>query len=57
LLPVWMGCQLHRMIAHSELVVWEDSAHCPMIEQPQRFNALVEAFAQSGAPDKMEGMQ
>ena len=61
LLPVWMGRQLHRMIAHSELVVWDDSAHCPMIEQPQRFNALVDAFARSGlrrpVTDKLEGIQ
>jgi pimeloyl-ACP methyl ester carboxylesterase len=45
LLPVWMGRQLHRLIEHSEFVVWDDTGHCPMIEEPQRFNELVAAFA------------
>jgi pimeloyl-ACP methyl ester carboxylesterase len=46
LLPLWMGQQLHHHIGHSDFVVWEDSGHCPMIEHPDRFNELVEVFAQ-----------
>lgn len=46
LLPVWMGQQLHHHIGHSDFVLWEDSGHCPMIEHPERFNELLEAFVQ-----------
>jgi pimeloyl-ACP methyl ester carboxylesterase len=46
LLPIWMGQQLHDHIGHSDFVVWEDTGHCPMIEHPERFNELLEAFAQ-----------
>ena len=45
LLPLWMGEQLHSLIEHSSLAVWDDTGHCPMMEQPQRFNTLVDAFA------------
>jgi pimeloyl-ACP methyl ester carboxylesterase len=45
LLPVWMGEQLHHHIADSDFVVWDDTGHCPMIEQPHRFNELLETFA------------
>jgi 2-hydroxy-6-oxonona-2,4-dienedioate hydrolase len=46
LLPVWMGQQLHHLIGHSDFVVWEDTGHCPMVEHPERFNGLLETFAQ-----------
>jgi len=46
LLPVWMGQQLHDHIGHSDFVVWEDTGHCPMLEHPERFNELLDAFAQ-----------
>ena len=45
LLPLSMGEQLHRLIENSDFEVWDDAGHCPMIEQPQRFNELVAAFA------------
>jgi pimeloyl-ACP methyl ester carboxylesterase len=41
-----MGEQLHRLIENSDFEVWDDAGHCPMIEQPQRFNRLVAAFAE-----------
>jgi pimeloyl-ACP methyl ester carboxylesterase len=44
LLPVWMGVRLQELIAGSELVVWDDAGHCPMIEHPERFDALVADF-------------
>jgi pimeloyl-ACP methyl ester carboxylesterase len=44
LLPLWMSQQLHELIQDSEFVVWNDTGHCPMIEQPQRFNELIESF-------------
>jgi pimeloyl-ACP methyl ester carboxylesterase len=44
LLPLRMGARLHELIAGSELVVWDDAGHCPMIEHPQRFDALVGDF-------------
>jgi pimeloyl-ACP methyl ester carboxylesterase len=45
LLPRWMGDELHGLIPQSELVVWDDTGHCPMIEHPARFDELVAAFA------------
>ena len=44
LLPLWMGERLHELIAGSELVVWDDAGHCPQIEHPERFDALVAEF-------------
>lgn len=44
LLPLWMGAQLQELIAGSELVVWDDAGHCPMIEHPERFNELIAGF-------------
>lgn len=44
LLPPWMASQLHDLIPNSTLVVWDDTGHCPMIEHPARFNALVSEF-------------
>jgi pimeloyl-ACP methyl ester carboxylesterase len=44
LLPVCMGTQLHELIPGSELVVWDDAGHCPMIEHPERFDSLVASF-------------
>ncbi len=44
LLPLWMGQRLHRLIDDSKLVVWDDTGHCPMIEHPERFDALVTDF-------------
>ncbi|MDT5011837.1 MAG: hypothetical protein QOH57_3454 [Mycobacterium sp.] len=47
LLPLRMGTQLNDLIAGSELVVWDDAGHCPMIEHPERFDALVADFINS----------
>ena len=44
LLPVAMGEELHRLIADSRLSVWDSTGHCPMIEDPERFDAAVSAF-------------
>ena len=39
-----MGERLHGLIEGSRLVVWDDTGHCPMIEHPERFDALVTDF-------------
>ena len=44
LLPLSMGQRLHELIPHSDFLVWDDTGHCSMIEQPQRFNRLIESF-------------
>lgn len=44
LLPLPMGEELHRLIDRSQLVVWDDSGHAPMIEHPERFQVLVSEF-------------
>jgi pimeloyl-ACP methyl ester carboxylesterase len=44
ILPLWMGEQLRTLIGGADFVVWDDTGHCPMIEQPQRFDELVTAW-------------
>jgi pimeloyl-ACP methyl ester carboxylesterase len=44
LLPVSTGEQLHRLIPGSELVVWDATGHCPMLEHPLRFETLMATF-------------
>ena len=38
------GQVLHESIVGSELVVFEESGHCPQIDEPERFNQLVVDF-------------
>jgi pimeloyl-ACP methyl ester carboxylesterase len=44
LLPVTAASGLHRAIAGSRLIVYDESGHCPMVDQPERWNRDVEAF-------------
>jgi pimeloyl-ACP methyl ester carboxylesterase len=41
---------LHRELPSSELHVFEESGHCPMWEEPEKFNALVTEWAARLAP-------
>jgi len=51
LLPLAMGEELHRLIPGSRLEVWDEIGHCPMLEDPARFDELVTTFAAShGGP-------
>jgi pimeloyl-ACP methyl ester carboxylesterase len=45
LLPLAMGEELQHLLPYSRLVVWDDVGHCPMLENPARFNELVIGFA------------
>ena len=58
LLPVAMGEELHRLIPGSRLVVWDGTGHCPMLEDPARFDAAVTAFVgeSSRLSDRSDGM-
>lgn len=44
LLPVDMATELHDLIPGSRLIVWDGIGHCPMLEAPDRFDAVVSAF-------------
>jgi pimeloyl-ACP methyl ester carboxylesterase len=44
LIPVAAGEYLRDHIKGSKLVVFEESSHCPFLEEPERFNAEVEKF-------------
>jgi pimeloyl-ACP methyl ester carboxylesterase len=50
--PLWMGEELHALIPHSRLVVWDGVGHCPMLEAPERFDELVESFVAQTAPSE-----
>lgn len=47
LFPVAAGEDLAQRISDSRLVVFEESGHCPFLEEPDRFNAEVERFIES----------
>jgi pimeloyl-ACP methyl ester carboxylesterase len=44
LLPVTAARLLHRLIPHARLVIYSQSGHCPMVDQPDRWNRDVLAF-------------
>jgi pimeloyl-ACP methyl ester carboxylesterase len=44
LLPVTAARALRQSIPHSRLVIYSQSGHCPMVDQPDRWNRDVEAF-------------
>ncbi|MCA0992718.1 alpha/beta fold hydrolase [Pseudalkalibacillus hwajinpoensis] len=44
LIPVAAGEHLEREIPNAKLVLFEDSCHCPFIEEAERFNRIVDEF-------------
>jgi pimeloyl-ACP methyl ester carboxylesterase len=47
LIPVSAGEWLRDHVPGAELVLFERSGHCPMLEEPERFNDLVTGFVAS----------
>ncbi|WP_163527698.1 alpha/beta fold hydrolase [Halobacillus ihumii] len=47
LIPVAAGEHLHREIGHSRLELFENSCHCPFLEEPDQFNHKVDSFLKS----------
>ncbi|WP_285768046.1 alpha/beta hydrolase [Peribacillus sp. SI8-4] len=47
-IPVAAGEHLHEQIPDSRLVIFEDSCHCPFLEESDLFNKTVEDFIQKG---------
>lgn len=47
LIPVAAGEHLKEAIANSELVLFEESCHCPFLEESERFNEEVSKFIKS----------
>ncbi|MEY9870239.1 pimeloyl-ACP methyl ester carboxylesterase [Peribacillus sp. B2I2] len=43
-IPVAAGEHLHKNIPHSQLVIFEDSCHCPFMEESDLFNETVDCF-------------
>jgi pimeloyl-ACP methyl ester carboxylesterase len=44
LLPVTAARQLQRLIPGARLVIYSQSGHCPMVDQPDRWNRDVQDF-------------
>ncbi|WP_373270833.1 alpha/beta fold hydrolase [Bacillus canaveralius] len=44
LIPVAAGEYLHEHIANSELIIFENSCHCPFLEETDLFNKTVDEF-------------
>jgi pimeloyl-ACP methyl ester carboxylesterase len=47
LIPVAAGEHLAQHMPNARLVIFEESSHCPFLEEPQRFNDEVASFVQS----------
>ncbi|MBE9513085.1 MAG: alpha/beta hydrolase [Chloroflexi bacterium] len=47
LCPVAAGEHLHQSLPNTQLIVFEQSGHCPFLEEPARFNQEVHNFIQS----------
>lgn len=43
-IPLPIGRKLHRMLHGSRLEIIDEAGHCPMIDQPDKFNRLVLEF-------------
>jgi pimeloyl-ACP methyl ester carboxylesterase len=50
LLPVEQCAQASGLLPHAQMRIFEHSAHIPMLEEPERFNALVRRFLADGIP-------
>jgi pimeloyl-ACP methyl ester carboxylesterase len=48
LLPVTAARPLRKAIPHARLLIYKHSGHCPMVDQPARWNRDVEAFLDGG---------
>jgi len=47
LIPVSAGEHLQENLVQARLLVFENSGHCPFLEEPERFNQEVDRFIQS----------
>ncbi|WP_377891661.1 alpha/beta fold hydrolase [Alkalihalobacillus sp. R86527] len=47
LIPIAAGEHLNKEIPHSKLEIFTNSCHCPFLEEPERFNKVVEEFVRS----------
>ncbi|WP_028399980.1 alpha/beta fold hydrolase [Ectobacillus panaciterrae] len=47
LIPVAAGEHLKKHIPHSQLVIFENSCHCPFLEEADHFNAVVDTYIRS----------
>lgn len=47
LIPVAAGEHLKKSIANSQLEVFEQSCHCPFLEEPVKFNRVIDSFVTS----------
>jgi pimeloyl-ACP methyl ester carboxylesterase len=54
--PGDVGAWMHERIPDSELVVFENSSHCPFWEEPERFNRELATFV-AGLKDRTIGAQ
>ncbi|WP_057914089.1 alpha/beta fold hydrolase [Peribacillus muralis] len=54
-IPVAAGEHLHDNITDSQLVIFENSCHCPFLEESDLFNKTVNDFIQKETDDGMEG--
>jgi pimeloyl-ACP methyl ester carboxylesterase len=50
LAPKSFAVELSDRIPGGRLEIWDDVGHCPMLEQPERFNELVSGLARQAAP-------
>jgi pimeloyl-ACP methyl ester carboxylesterase len=44
LLPARAARRLQRLIPHAQVLIYRESGHCPMVDQPERWNRDVIAF-------------
>jgi pimeloyl-ACP methyl ester carboxylesterase len=42
-----LGQEMHKILKGSRLEIFEDAAHCPNYEQPEKFNEIVSGFLMS----------
>ena len=46
-IPVAAGEHLKENIPHARLEIFENSCHCPFLEETERFNDVVDQFIQT----------
>jgi pimeloyl-ACP methyl ester carboxylesterase len=55
LIPVRDATEFAHLIPSARKVVWPDTGHMAMLERPDAFNALVEAFVEEGPGERVGG--
>lgn len=54
--PCWVGEKFHDLIAISEFHIFEECGHVPMMEHPEKFNAILSEYLERVVDKKLQDL-